>query len=190
MWGSGYRNGEVRTNRAHKFVACWTDADLDDICGIIVVPWSLWAQVTRRIVRLFHSHQQGLGLLCFAENNPLRNDTPRFSGVVLATDDSPEPFDRLSEGFDSQPAGLLIVGDWVLERRGLRLDAVRPDVEPFGKTIDERVESRICFQRGFEPIEYPDQDVRNNARCEHEASTYWITSSPIVLNTTTPVSFP
>ena len=189
MWGSGYRNREVRTNRAHKFVACWTDADLDDICKIIVVSLSLWAQVTGRIVGLFHSHQQGLGLLCIAESNPRRDDASRFSSVVLTTDDSTKPFDCLSEGLDSQPAGLSIASDWVLECWGLRLDAVCPDVEPFGETIDEPVESWVCFQCGFEAIEYSDRNMRNNG-CEHEVSTHWITSSPIVLNTTTPVSLP
>jgi hypothetical protein len=57
----------------HEFIAGRTDSDLHNVGKVIVVPWSIWTQVTGRIVILLQPHQQGLGLLCFTEDGFLHD---------------------------------------------------------------------------------------------------------------------
>ena len=153
MGSSRYCNREVWGHWAHKFIACRTDANLHNVGKVIIVSWSLWAQVTGRIIRLLQAHQEGLGLLCFADNHYLRNDTPGFGSVVLAADNGTKPLDRLSECLYSQPAGLPIGRNGILKCRGLGLDAGRPDIKPSSELFDECIEFWVRLQSGFETVE-------------------------------------
>lgn len=111
---------KVWGNRAHEFIAGWADSDLCDVGKVVVMPWAILTQCTRRVISMFQPCQQRLGLLCFGKDDFLRDDTPRFSIVVLAPNYSAEPLDCLSEGLNGQLAGHWIGCNRILERRGVR----------------------------------------------------------------------
>lgn len=159
MGSSRNRNREVWGQLTREFFASGTDTDLRNVGKVIVMSWSFWAQLTRRVVRLLESHQENLVFLRLAEDDFLRNDALRFSNAVLAPDDCAEPLDYFFKGLDSQLTSLTVGCNGILECWGLRLDAGDPDIKPFIEMLDKLIELRVSLECGFEAIEDPIPDV-------------------------------
>ena len=140
---------------AHELFTGRTDSDLHNVGEVVVVPRSIGAHVTRGVVSLLQPHQQGLVFFRLAEDDFLRYNAPRFSGVMFTANDSAEPLDCFSKGSDDQFAALLIGRNGILECRGSGLDAGCPDLEPFSKILDEFIELGMRLERSFEAVEYP-----------------------------------
>ena len=149
------RKRKVWGHRTHEFFVGWIDTNMRNIGEVVVVPWSFRAQVTGRVISLLYSHQEGLGLPRFSEDDFFCDDPLCFGGAVLACSDGAKPLDCLPKGLDSQLTDLFVGRNGILERWWLGLDPGRPDTKPFGEMLDEVIELRVCLKRGFKAIEYP-----------------------------------
>jgi len=141
VWGC--LTGEFFTSRTYT--------DIRNVGEVVVVPWPLWSQLTRRIVSLLQLHQQGL-VPRPAEVNFLRNNVLGLSDAVLAHDDCAKPINRFPEGLDDQLTGLAIGRNGILKCWGLGLDTSRPDIEPFGKMHDKSIELRVSLECSFKRL--------------------------------------
>ena len=116
------------------------------------MPRPIGAHATGGIIGLPRQHRQDLGFFRPCEDNFLRCNATRFSGVILTADDSAEPLDCFSKGLDGQFAVLLIGCNGIL-RSGL--DASCTDLAPFSEILNKFIESWMHLKRCFEIVEFP-----------------------------------